>query len=264
MRFATEDPLTPRTILSRRDHLCDRLQAARAQLRQIDETGGAQPQRLKDSFVAEAIESITRKDFHRFAKQHETKIAIDALTAWRTHRFLAMDLFIDVTLRRPAGDEIDPSRLLASDDLFEKWLPRRQPRRVVQQMAESRQALAQNTVHRDDARDLIIQADFLFLHQQHDRHGGRQRFGQRRDIEDRLGLHWRFIRQQRAVAEGLLINHALVLTNDQDRARQDLMGNGLLKGVLDGMEIHERKFNRRFLTDDIRSYFEGGFNARSD
>jgi len=77
-------------------------------------------------------------------------------------------------------------------------------------------------------------------------------------------LHWRFLRQQRAVAEGLLINNALVLTNEQDRARKDSLGNGLLKGVLDGMEIDERKFNRRFLTDDIRSYFEGGFNARSD
>ena len=52
------------TFFRRRDHVFDRLQTTRSELRKIDETGGPESHGFEDSILTEAVEGVARKDFY--------------------------------------------------------------------------------------------------------------------------------------------------------------------------------------------------------
>src|SRR3970282_263357 len=100
-------------------------------------------------------------------------------------RLLAVNLLIYEILRRPAGDEIDSSGFFTFYDLFKKRFPGRQPGRMIEQMTKSSKILAEHAVHGNHARDKVVETQFFFLDQEHDRERHRQRFSERSEIENR-------------------------------------------------------------------------------
>ena len=76
---------------------------------------------------------------------------------------------------------------------------------------------------------------FPLLYQLHDGSGGRHDFGQRRESKIVSTVMGSRVRFQRAVAEGLAIDHLAVVADQQDRARNFVvLDGGLDDGIEDG------------------------------
>ncbi len=145
------------------------------------------------------------------------------LVAGRRVEFLAMDLLVDVFLGAAAGHEIDLAAALDLGDLRVERPPGREPRTMREQIAERDTDL---TVHAEivaEARDAIVEAELAVAHQHHDGDRGRQRLGQRRQVEDGLDAHRLAVGSDRAEAEGALEGDR-VAAADHDRGA----GNNLL------------------------------------
>ena len=115
-----------------------------------------------------------------------------------------MNFLVYPFLGAVAGHEIDLAAFLDLHDLLEERPPRGEPRAVRQQVTEGHVALVVNAEVMKKARDAVGQAQLVFAHQHHHGHRGRERLGQRREIENRLHLHRRSLGHQRAMTESAL------------------------------------------------------------
>src|SRR5688572_22902827 len=77
--FAAEDLLAPRAVLRWRDHLLNRLDAPGSELSEVDKGSGAESERLKDSFLAIAIQGPAANFLNHFPQKHKTEIAVETL-----------------------------------------------------------------------------------------------------------------------------------------------------------------------------------------
>src|SRR5712692_1874135 len=163
MNFTAKDLFAPRTILSRSNHLLNRLNAACPNLGQVDKGGGTEPDGLKDFIMAVAIQGRTTNFLYSFTQKHKAEIAVETLGARRAQRFFSMDLLKDVVFASSAGDKIYFAFSLCFDDFFEVGLPSWKTGAVSQEMAESHVCLAEDSEIGEKTRDVVIQSNFLLL-----------------------------------------------------------------------------------------------------
>src|ERR1041385_5944938 len=181
VHLAADDALAPRAVLGRRDHLVDRLEPPRAQLREIDERRRAQPDRLEDLVVAVAVERPAGDLLDGLAEENVAEVAVKRLGARHAQHLFAVNLLEDEVLGGAAGDEIDLSRLLIANDLLEIRLPRGQTGGMRKELAKSYVYFPEHAEIGKEARHAVVEADFFFAHEQHDRRRG----GERLDAEAR-------------------------------------------------------------------------------
>src|SRR5712692_8529545 len=146
-----------------------------------------------------------------------------------------MNLFHDIILRRSAGHEINPPRFFTFDNVFVVRLPSREAGGMVEKMPKGNRMLAEHTESRNKSSYMVVEMNFLFARQHHDRDRSRQRLGQRRKIEDHARLERRLLRNQGAMPEGSLIDNFLILADKHDGARENSLRDGFLKSIFNGM-----------------------------
>src|SRR5262249_27401702 len=106
--LAAQHATSPRTALRRRDHVLDRLDAAYAHLREIDERELAQPEWPEQVSVTVAIERHAADRLDCLAEHDEAEIAVDHLRPRRRLQLLALDLLVDPLLRLAAREKVEP------------------------------------------------------------------------------------------------------------------------------------------------------------
>ena len=202
VHLAAQHALAPRAALGRRDHLGDRLEAARAQQGQIDERRRAQAERPEDPLVAEAVEREAAHLLDRGAEQHEAEIAVERARAGGRLRLLALDRLVDVLLGAAAGDEVDAALALDLARCRGSTAARPAGRSVcasrwrkVTCVFPCTPKLWKKRVTRSSRPMLRSRT------QQHHRGRGGERLGQRGDVEDRVLAHRRARRRPRACAD---------------------------------------------------------------
>ena len=81
----------------------------------------------------------------------------------------------------------------------------------------------------------IIQPDFTLLHQLHDGRGSGDHFGERCEVENRVGGHGLAARLEGAIAEGFAVDHLSVVPYQQHGAGHLVVVDGVEDdGVEDG------------------------------
>ncbi len=96
MHLAAQNPFSPWAIFRGGDRLLHRLKAASSQFGEIDESSGAQSQRLENPILAEAVEIESGQSLHNFTQNHKAKIAVESLRARGSQRLFAVDLIFTI------------------------------------------------------------------------------------------------------------------------------------------------------------------------
>ena len=134
MHLAAQNPFSPWAIFRGGDRLLHRLKAASSQFGEIDESSGAQSQRLENPILAEAVEIESGQSLHNFTQNHKAKIAVESLCARGSQRLFAVDLFQHITLCSSTRNEIDPARFFHFHHPLIIRFPGRQPGGVIQEL----------------------------------------------------------------------------------------------------------------------------------
>ena len=86
-------------------------------------------------------------------------------------------------------------------------------------------------------RHRIVDPDFALLHQLHHRSGGGHDFGERSDVENRVHGHGLAARFERAIAEGLAVDHLSVVPDQQHRAGNLMVVDGVEDNGVEDAEV---------------------------
>lgn len=169
--------------------------------------------RNEDRPRGEAIERLACHFLYQKAQHFEIDIAVDEPCARRIHRLLlhghckrggaALPWRREVEIGREAGE-------------------------VRQQFANRDVLLAVLRELRQIGCHRIIEAHAAVLNQLHHRGCGCDALGERGKIEDRIGGHGLAFRLERAVTEGFAIDHAAIVADEQNSARDGALRNRVL------------------------------------
>jgi hypothetical protein len=107
-----------------------------------------------------------------------------------------------------------------------------------QQLANGREMFSKRTESRQKAVDTIFDFQSPLTYQQHDRQCRRQRLGQRRQVEDGIGLKRGFPGNQGAITKGPLEGNLLVFRNQHHCAGENSPIDGLAERVFNQTKSH--------------------------
>src|SRR5262249_10749204 len=136
VHLAAEHAPAPWAALGGCDHPGDRRELPCAHGGEVDEGRRAEPERLEDALMAEAIERGARHGLDQLAEQHEPEVAVDAPLGDLVLRPLAMDLLVHELLRAPARNEAEASPPLDALDVAEVRTPGGESGAVREEMPE--------------------------------------------------------------------------------------------------------------------------------
>ena len=107
------------------------------------------------------------------------------------------------------------------------------------QVTDGDVSLAVPLESRNERRDTVAQPDLSLFQQDHHARRRRHHFRQRREVEDRVERHRLHGRDQRAVADGLLVERLLTAADEHHRPGQLFLGDGLGDERPDRVELPE-------------------------
>ena len=175
-------------------------------------------ERLEDVLARVIRDHLAAQAVHELAQQDEIDVAVDEPRA------------------RGSGGRIGVGQLdavlVAGPRNLERHV-RLQAREVRHQVADGDVAVAALEL-RNVLGDLVVQPELALFEQLHQRRRGGHDLGERGAVEDRIDGHRFELRNDRPVAVGLAVNHLSVVPDDQDRARQPSLLDGVVYGRIEG------------------------------